>query len=409
MGKWTEAALSWRLPYGILPRTKRSPRINSMTSSRMLKTAEMRDLNLIKAMENKIAEKNQRLVELQKGLDKWEAAHRRSLEFQEKFPEAERKALSLRMNKYKKNIGLTSADHPESFAAETERFFASEQAKLDNLESLISDANQRLRKARRLARQSKQLLSALKLPEFKADMLSLNFSTSFEIDTKVFAALKNVEFHKDKIAAIEEQTNHMKQEIKALLPRRPSMKTVKPQKQNISVRCSTEMTGVTSYESARMHAAFKATNEAFRFAKSAPDRLRLKISAINENLTTARSHVLKLRKKTKQPRNTSSPRELSKISMKDVFEERTSRLGLLKDSIKQTEEDIKTVLTDLPPDIRTKSPDGLMRWRDNLLRLKAKNGEEYKEKIQKATIQLNDFKVMCRMNQQRRQNKAELV
>lgn len=366
----------------------------------------MQDLNLIKAMENKIAEKNQRLVELQKGLDKWEAAHRRSQEFQEKFPEAERKALSLRMNKYKKNIGFTSADHPESFVAETKRFFASEQAKLDNLESLISAANQRLMKARRFARRSKQLLSALKLPEFKADMLSLSFSSSFEIDTKIFAALKNVEFHKDEIASIEEQTNHMRQEIKALLPRRPSMKTVKPRKQNISVKCSPEMTGVTSYESARMHAAFKAANEAFRFAKSSPDRLQLKISAINENLTSARSHLLKLRKKTKQPHNACSPREIAKISMKDVFKERTSRLVLLKDSIKQTEEDIKTVLTDLPPDIRTKSPDGLMRWRDNLLRLKVKNGEEYKEKIQKATIQLNDFKVMCRMNQQRRQNQA---
>ena len=348
---------------------------------------------VITDVEAEIADKRYRIIDLQRRIAIHEGLLRKSERFNLVYPERERAKLRARLKKYKHLIGYKE-DSDQSLVDQTIEYFRDQKQGWKYLDDDISAAKQRINSLQAQLSAAQRLIDQLKIPEFKCDLLNYDFHECVDINLKLFDALKKMEFHKDDIAESVNSTAKLRKEIETLTPIPPKMKSLTPRHFNVSVPPSPAMQGFPSYESAQLAAAMKSSVNVFIRAQKT-EKLEPLLCSIKSRLDEAEKKAQRATASAKRPM---PPLAVTPIEQKDaraeLAEEKKQLVGLVHET-RECQADLDTILTEIP-EVRTESPQGLLKWHTQLLEKRDRMRIEYEREIKRARMQLADAKVIRR-------------
>ena len=359
----------------------------SKTLSRTAKSAAVKS-----NLEKSLKAKKDRILELQRKIEQRQLEQESSDNFMNQYPEEQRTKLRERLSKYRKAIGQPDASSG-NLVELTKSFFRQKRDELRDIDAQIADAKARMARAQSNLARTKRLLKQLRLPSLEASVLDMKYKDCIDINSKLLDFLRKIEFHKDDIKKSQEETKSLRQEIKTLTPVPQTLKRAPQRKSAVSVKSSPEMLGATNYESVRMKMAMKSCSGVFQKARGAGTRLNVVIREIQKSLNQTSTKIKKVSGKTQKPLPKSTARELSLKDMRSGFaKDKKVRDNLISETRKM-QGDLDTILTDIP-EIRTKSPEGLLLWREHLLRHQLDQRQKFESDIARAQAQLRDAQII---------------
>ena len=362
------------------------------TSKTLSRTA--RSVAIKSGLEKNIRAKKERITELQHKIEQWELDQQASDNFMNQYPEADRVKLRERLTRYRKSIGK-SGDTSATLVEQTKAFFRQKRDEMRELDAKIADAKQRLANSQSHLKRTKLILMRLRLPDLESSMLDLRYKDCIDINSRLLNFLRRMEFHKDDIAKSQQETKDLQKEIKTLTPPPVTLKRAPQRKTAVSVKSSPEMLGAENYESARMKRAMNSCKGVFQKAKGSGAKLSVVIKAIERSLNQADAKIRKTQKEARGTLPKQAGRQLKLKDMREMFAKERKTLGDLIRATKEKQEELDIVLTDIP-EIRTKSPEGLLKWREHLLHHQEDMREKFEKEIARSRAQLQDAKVIKR-------------
>lgn len=353
------------------------------------------NFNKITKLQDKLDNNDNKMRRLIKLLEMYDKKYQIALKFKRDFPETEQKRLANSLRKYRKAIRIPEDDERSMLQFTKDKF---KNTKIQNirLKEQLAQLQEEFKQLQTHASATKNILETIHIPEFRADLMNMNYEQCFSFTTKLFEKLKRMEFYQETRTDLDMQIEQTKKEIVELTPPLPKFVYKRGKKNSqVSVAPSVEMKGATSYEDAKIKTSMKLIRESLINAKTYPLEYASKLKPIKTNFVKLTKKInqtnIKVQRNSNKmvPHQVKNPEDIRAKAAADFND-----LRKLKKSVDVKEKELDQLMFSEFPEMRNMSPEGLLKWKDNLLTQQKKMREEYAEKIKRATNQLRDAKVI---------------
>lgn len=277
--------------------------------------------------------------------------------------------------------------------------FEKKRADINDLNEEISNLQELLRSLQSQAVKTKQIIQNLNLtiPELKTDVSKLSFDKIFDqtiLNKKLYKKIYSIDYYTDDINERKQIISQLKNEIQSLQPQQPSIKLIRhPTKDSvISINPSSKMARCASYEDKMIRKGMKKLNPILQKAKTNRiNNVSISMKEVTQriNIEYKRLNQLLVKSHKKLPTlQTLKPSDNSQ-QIKDKFKQ----IAELKEKIKSNTEMLKNIQTDIPK-LRATSPEGLIKWRNDLLNQIKIESSRYENDIQTTKRNLENLKLI---------------
>lgn len=275
--------------------------------------------------------------------------------------------------------------------------FDKKRAEIDELANEIERLQRLLESLQSQASKTKTIIQNLniQIPDLKANISQLNFKKIFDptlLDKKLYKAICSVEFYQDNIKERKEKIKQLKIDIQNLQLQKPSLKSSKhPIKDSIiSIPPSPEMAKYESFEKRKIANGMKSLKPVLQNASiNQINSISEKMKEIKTKMNSTYKSLNKVIEKTN--REVIKFKLLKPSDSHQQNKEKMNNIAMLKERIEKNKIKLKEVQTDNPK-MRETSPEGLVKWRNDLLNQINVESTKYDSDIKLAQRQLTDAK-----------------
>lgn len=276
--------------------------------------------------------------------------------------------------------------------------FDAKRANIDELTESIKRIQEILRNLQSQAMKTKQIIQNinLKIPDLKDDISKLNFDGIFDqtiLNKKLYKKIYSIDFYQNDINQRKQTIKQLKNEIQNLQPQKPSMKFVKHPAKNsiVDISPSKEMVKCASFEQKTMQNGMENMKPVLQKAViNRTNNVSQKIKEINSKTNAEHKRLNQLVQKNYKLVTIKS---LKPSNNSELIKSKIQQMVQLKERIKANTDKLKEIQTD-NPEIRKLSPDGLLKWRNDLLNRIKIESSKYDDDIKKAHIDLKNYKLI---------------
>ncbi|OHT13020.1 hypothetical protein TRFO_03426 [Tritrichomonas foetus] len=299
-----------------------------------------------------------------------------------------RNKLFSKLYAYRKAIRLSSKS-PKSLVDYTKELFDKQNMKIFNIENEIERSNEIIQKLQVYAAESKKIIRELHIPEFGSDLLVYDFNQSLTIDKDLIKKLNGIEFSKDEL--IEKQK--LKFQLQKEIPEKPKIvEDFRPKMSTIKRKPSREMKDAISFDS---HYLNKTTSFANKILRKHQNYSIPQINISSEKAYESSNTIKKLNNSMKRI-------DLEKVQKVKLFEgaykpqinKLRKKYAISKRNIKKNQKELAELKLDLPEQYCSR--EGLLKWRDQLLRRRDYLRNELSAQIKREKMQLQDRKTITK-------------
>ena len=344
----------------------------------------------IEKLQHRIDEMKHQIVVMRRRIAEFMQNRNVEISPEEQAKMAHLQNLRRRLNEYRKKVGRPKNSN-KSLLQFTIDKFETRQATIRELDEEIEKLETTFQIVKKQAEITKLILKSLNIPKFKDEFMKMDFSKCLILDPKVLKALRNMEFYTNEIKEKEKRVKLLQRDVNNLRPPEPVMKVAKHNTRRDSVKPAPEMLGCVSFEESRMKLAMKKINPILRKGKESPNHLSISFKNLSQKMNSSNKKLADLKIKINKIKLNNQKNSGEGASVYQEIKKKATSLNDIKKKIEANETDLQNLLGD-DQKILQLSPEGLLKWRDDLLKQQKKNQEEYGNKIKKAQGQLKDAK-----------------
>lgn len=272
--------------------------------------------------------------------------------------------------------------------------FDTKRANIDELNESIKRIQEILRNLQSQAMKTKQIIQNINLtiPDLKDDISKLNFDGIFDqtiLNKKLYKKIYSIDYYQNDINQRKQTIKQLKDEIQNLQPQKPSMKLVKHPAKNsiVDIPPSDEMAKCASFEQKMMENGMKNMKPVLQKAAiNRTNNVSQKIKEINSKINAEHKRLNQLIQKNYK---LVTIRSLKSSNNSKHIKSKIQQMIQLKERIKANSDKLREIQTD-DPEIRKLSPDGLVKWRNDLLNRIKIESSRYDDDIKRAQIDLKN-------------------